>query len=154
MDIILSLDPWILWLIGGVALLILEILTSSFLVACFGIGALGAALPAVLDADWGLQLATFAVISLLALLLVRPIVLRSYGATKPIATGIEALVGKRVRLMSDIPHGAAFGEITIDGDVWRARVEQGIALPAGTLVEVVGFDSLVLSIRPIEEAQH
>ncbi|MDO4691286.1 MAG: NfeD family protein [Porphyromonadaceae bacterium] len=139
---------WQLWLIVGIGLLILEIVTAGFLLACFGIGALGAAIVAILDLGLAWQLAAFSIISLLSLFLLRPVMMRRLERGS-IPTGVDALVGRQVRLKSPISDTADYGEISIDGDVWRARVEGGISLAQGTWVEVVSVDGLILTIRPI-----
>lgn len=142
------LSSWQLWLIVGVGLLILEIVTVGFLLACFGIGALGATIVAILGLGLAWQLGAFSTISLLSLFLLRPVMMRRLEQ-RSVPTGIDALIGRQIRLKSPISATADYGEISIDGDVWRARTEAGTSLAEGTLVEVVGIDGLVLIVRSI-----
>lgn len=148
MDNMFGLNAWELWLIIAVALSIIEIITPGFVMICFGLGALGAMVPAALSLGWGWQLATFSIVSLLTLWLLRPFLSR-IGKSKDIPTGVDALIGRQVRLRTDILAGTDFTEISIDGDVWRARVEDDAEVKSGTLVEIVGKDSLLLFIRPV-----
>lgn len=150
MNNVFGIDAWQLWLFASVGLFILELLTPGFLLACFGIGALGAILPAAIGLGWGWQLGAFALCSILSLWLIRPHVLRLAGGGEGVPTGIDALVGRRIQVRTAIPRGAEYGEVAIDGDVWRARVEHGKGIEAGGSAEVIGYDGIILELRPTE----
>lgn len=147
MDTLDLLSPWQLWLIAATTLLILEIITPGFLLACFGLGALGAMLAAVIGLGVAWQLGVFSLISLLSLFLLRPVLMRRLERhTTP--TGVAALIGRRMRLREPIEANAEYTELSIDGDVWRARVEHGTALQAGDQIEIVAIDGIILVVRP------
>src|SRR3954452_18685588 len=67
---------WLVWLAVGGALLVVEGSTLAFVAAYFGIGALAASLAAGLGAPLWFQVAEFAAVSAVLLLLTRPLVLR------------------------------------------------------------------------------
>lgn len=146
MDFALSLGSWQLWLIAATALLILEIVTPGFVLACFGLGCIGAMLASLIGLGMAWQLAAFSLISLLSLLLLRPILMRRLES-RSIQTGAHALLGRRVRLRTNIAEGAEYGELSVDGDVWRAKVATGEAISSGTMVEIVGIEGIILTIR-------
>ena len=92
----MQLEPWHAWIIAGVVLLIVEVVTPGFVVACFGVGCLVAGLVSPLGVGLGSEIAVFCVASLAMLLGIRPIVARHLtpkgGGLK---TNVDALVGKR-----------------------------------------------------------
>ncbi len=139
---------WFWWVVAALVLIILEIFTSGFAVACFSVGCLAAALSAAIAPDtiW-LQVLLFAVFSVLAVIFVRPLVLKYMDkGEKP--SGVDALVGSKARVTEDIPAGDK-GRVRIFGDDWQALGADGTAIPAGTMVEVVSRDGNVLTVKTL-----
>ena len=60
------------WLIAGILLFVFEIFTPGFFLACFGMGAFAAIIPAALGLSIVWQTVFFIVASLLSLFLLRP----------------------------------------------------------------------------------
>lgn len=117
------MPDWAVWFIAAALLLAGEIAITAFILGPIGLAAFGAGLCAALDASVEVQFAAFAVLSVLSLLLIRPIAKRHLqpppleqrtGATAMI--GLDALVLHRV----DRDHG----QVKIEGDVWSARSTQ------------------------------
>ena len=97
-------SPIYFWLIAGLLLLLVELLTPGFVVACFGIGALLAILPAALGASVTWQVITFCIGSLLALLLLRPMVRRlnrNKETARTVAPDMVISRGEMVRIVSN-----------------------------------------------------
>jgi membrane protein implicated in regulation of membrane protease activity len=128
----------VLWILAACAFGVGELLTTSFFLAPFAVGALVAALVAAIGAPTGLAWGTFFVVSLLMLWVVRPIA-RSHRRMPPqIRTGTAALVGKRAIVLERIANQEAVGCVRIDGEVWTARAyDEDRVIEAGTPVEVV-----------------
>lgn len=141
-------STWYLWLIAAVVLFIVEIVSSGFVVACFGMGALGATLIALLGLGASWQVGAFAVVSLLSFLVVRPIVERRMRLPA-VATGVDALIGRRIRLREAVHVGSEYLELQVDGDVWRAKLIEPQGLEVGQEVEIVRIDGIVLEVRPV-----
>jgi len=128
----------VLWILAACAFGVGELLTTSFFLAPFAVGALVAALVAAIGAPAGLAWGTFFVVSLLMLWVVRPIA-RSHRRMPPqIRTGTAALIGKRAIVLERIANHEAVGCVRIDGEVWTARAyDEDRVIEAGTPVEVV-----------------
>lgn len=128
----------VLWILAACAFGVGELLTTSFFLAPFAVGALVAALVAAIGAGAGLAWGAFFVVSLLMLWVVRPIA-RSHRRMPPqIRTGTAALVGKRAIVLERIANQEAVGCVRIDGEVWTARAyDEDRVIEAGTPVEVV-----------------
>ena len=125
-----------------------EMLTSSFFLAPFALGAAFAA-GVVAGGAGGLPAwIVFVVASLLTLGVVRPIA-RSHLRTPPqIRTGAAALVGKQAIVLERIANSEGVGCVKIDGEVWTARsLNEDEVIEKGTRVEVVeirGATALVM----------
>ena len=115
------MEGWVWWLIAAGVFGIGEMLTTSFFLAPF---ALGAGLAAVADLAGAPEVASwivFVAVSLLTLLVVRPIA-RSHMKVPPqIRTGAAALIGKQAIVLERIANDEGVGCVKIDGEVWTAR---------------------------------
>jgi membrane protein implicated in regulation of membrane protease activity len=87
---------WILWIVLGVALIIAEIFTFGFVLFCFGVGALAAALVGGLGFGYGLQFLAFAVISIVLTVMSRTIFARYFlpDDENSLKMGMDALPGQ------------------------------------------------------------
>jgi membrane protein implicated in regulation of membrane protease activity len=132
------MSGWVLWLIAACVFGIGEMLTTSFFLAPF---ALGAALAAIVDVAGASELAAwivFVLASVLTLGIVRPIA-RSHMKVPPhIRTGSAALVGQQAIVLERIANDEGVGCVKIDGEVWTARAyDDDHVIVAGTRVQVV-----------------
>jgi membrane protein implicated in regulation of membrane protease activity len=139
---------WVLWVIAACAFGVGEMLTTSFFLAPFAVGAAVAAVVDALGAGGLGSWIVFVAVSLLTLLVVRPIA-RSHLQTPPrIRTGAAALVGKQAIVLERIANDEGVGCVKIDGEVWTARaLDDDQVIERGTRVQVVeirGATALVM----------
>lgn len=141
---------WHIWVIIALVFFIIEFFTSGFAVACFSIGALAAAIGSACHCSLIWQIVLFAVFSFLAFVFVRPLVLKYFfkknGDKK---TNVNALIGKRGKVSSDINPEKGYGRVAIDGDDWKAVSVDGGYIKEGTVVEVVSIDSIIITVKSI-----
>lgn len=136
------------WLIVALSLFIAELLTPGFVLACFGVGALLGGLGAVVGLNIYLQVLFFAVGSIAALFLLRPLFGKISRKDKSARTGVEALLGREARVVKEIRGKIEQGRIAIDGDEWPARAERDEDyFPAGSIVKVTANDSIVMIVQ-------
>ena len=136
-----------LWLAAALILFALEVITPGFILACFGVGALLAIIPAIFGGSWLIQAIFFGVGSLLALWLLKPLMARWFAARNT-KTGMDALIGRKAFVSEAIKVGD--GGVRIAGDSWRAISSVAHDLPAGSEVRITGYTSLVLQVEPIQ----
>lgn len=112
-------DIWLTWVTLGVLVGLIELLSGDLIFLMFGIAAFAAAGVAAFGGDPVLQLATFGVVSVALLSLVRPrIVARIHdGPTLP--SGREALVGTLAIVEEQVTRHA--GRVRIGDEFWSAR---------------------------------
>jgi len=142
------MEPWTVWLIIAVVLLIVEVLTQMMWALCLGIGAIAAMLCSLfgVPGPWpvaclfGTALGTYAA--------VLPYIKRRHARTsaRQARTGMDALVGRRAIITEAVSPGKT-GRARIDGDNWQVCApDLGHDIPAGTEVVVTGYDSIILSV--------
>jgi membrane protein implicated in regulation of membrane protease activity len=132
-------DEWfvILWLIAGVALVVAELFTTTFVLLMFAGGALAAAGAAALGAGPALQGVVFAVVSALALAGVRPALRRHVQrGDEDAPMGLAAIEGANGLVLEEID--ADHGLVKIEGELWRARPYDATqVIPIGEQVRVI-----------------
>ena len=97
------MEPWQIWIIVALGFFILEIFTPGFAVACLSIGAIGSAIGSAFGCELKFQILIFAIFTLLAFVLVRPVVLKLfYNKSKEVATNVDALIGRQAVVTEEI----------------------------------------------------
>lgn len=146
METILS-SAWILWFLVAIALFIFELMTAGFLLACFGVGALGGAIAAGVGLETAWQLAAFSIVSIGAIVFLRPSLVRLFNRSKGDNTplGIKGLIGRKTYVKRLLEGG--YAEVAIDGDVWRIRHEDDKALSEGEHVIITGNEGIILCVK-------
>ena len=140
---------WLIWIIISIVCLILELSSGDFFILCFAIGAAVAAVIAGCGASLTWQIVTFAVVSALSLLLVRPALLRKlHKPQRERLSNAEAMIGQEGRVSENIEAGG-YGRVAIDGDDWKARSADGSAIDKDVRVRVVKMDSIILTVEPV-----
>jgi inner membrane protein len=136
--------PWYVWILGGLALLALELLTpGGFFIIFFGIGALivgllsGLGLLAAGWAEWLL----FSAVSIVSLLLFRKPLLDWMKRREPQRGAVDSLVGEMAVLTEDLPAGGV-GKAELRGTSWNVRAHE--ALRRGQRARVERVDGLTL----------
>lgn len=136
------------WLIAAIVLVIIEILTSGFGVICFAIGAACSALVSVLGGSLTWQVVAFVIVSLLAFIFLRPVVMRFLDKkSKEVKTNAEAIIGRKGVVSECIDSERHSGRVAIDGDDWKAVSEDGSVIEKGVSVEIVKLDSIIVTVR-------
>jgi membrane protein implicated in regulation of membrane protease activity len=130
----------LIWLIAALGLAGAEALTGDMFMLMLGGGALAAA-----GSSWLLGLpiwtdgAVFLVVSVLLLVLVRPVLRRRLTPAKGLPTGVKALEGKSALVLDRV--ACDEGQVKLDGQVWTARpMNEGDVFEPGERVTVMHID--------------
>ncbi|MFI0398511.1 MAG: NfeD family protein [Thiolinea sp.] len=136
------------WLIFGAVLFTLEMFIPGAVFLWFGFGAAITGLVFWLFPDLGLawQLLIFGTTSLLSLYAWRKSrFFRNPPSTEPeLNNRLLSQIGKHYVLNEPIVQGS--GSVRIGDSAWRVR---GADLPAGTRVEVVGVEGIILLVEAV-----
>ena len=143
------MEPWHIWIIVALIFFIMEIFTPSFAVACLSIGAIGGAIASACGLGLKFQILVFAIATLLAFVLVRPVVLKLFhNKSKEVLTNVDALVGK-LAIVSEEIKPVVGGRVKADGDAWKAVTADGSPVEAGKAVRILKVDSVILTVETI-----
>ena len=127
----------ILWLAAAVALSVVELTTMGLTTIWFAIGAVAALICALCGAPIWLQVAVFIVVSVVVLVLVRPIAAAHFN-NRLKKTNIDAYVGRKLIAKTDIDNLRGTGKVDMDGSTWLAASNvDNIVIKAGEEVKVV-----------------
>ena len=140
---------WWLWLLVGLALLALEMLTPGGIVALFfGVAAIVIGVLARLGLagpPW-MQLALFSVLSIISLLVFRKPILDWLRRREIQRPAVDSLVGETAIVLESIP-ARGVGKAELRGSSWSARGVDDAAVPAGARCRVHRVDGLMLWIK-------
>ncbi|MCC2113186.1 MAG: NfeD family protein [Hyphomicrobiales bacterium] len=144
-EIVNFLGPWNWWILGLI-LLALEIAVPGFVLIWFGIAALiVGAVALMVDWPWQAELALFAVISLIAVVLGRRYFLRPEKEAGDLSLNERARRHIGRQLVLDTPIEQGNGRVRIGDTMWRIT---GPDMPSGTKIEVTGAEGSVLVVAP------
>ncbi len=123
----------LIWAIAGVLLVVAEVLSGELVLVMLGV-------------PLGPDVAVFAVLAALLVLLVRPQVNRRLRVHDPVNTGTRALLGTEGEVVEPIT--ADRGTVRLRGSVWSARALHDDELAAGTAVVVVEISGATAVVTP------
>ena len=136
---------WWMWVLAGIGLLVVEMVTPGGLFALFfGIGALATAIAAAVGAPVIVQWLLFTAVSLVLLATLRRTLQERLRQQPGVA--VDSIVGEEVVLLGEIPAGGE-GKAELRGVPWTARAASGIPLRAGQRCRVERIDGLTLWVR-------
>lgn len=136
----------IIWLIIVAVMIVIEIITLGLTTIWFGIGAIGAAIVAWLGYGVWVQIIVFAVLSVVAMAIVRPFAVRYLNKDKE-KTNVDDVIGKTAVVTKEINNELATGEVQLNGMSWTARSEDGRIIPEKERVEVVSVQGVKLIVK-------
>jgi membrane protein implicated in regulation of membrane protease activity len=127
---------WV-WLIAGALFAAGEMLSpGSFFLAPFAVGALVAATLAFAGVSVAVEWVVFLVVSIVTLLLMRPLARRLDREALDHGVGARRLVGTRATVLQAIPGDAELGLVRVDREEWRAQSTDGSPIAEGATVRV------------------
>jgi membrane protein implicated in regulation of membrane protease activity len=141
------MHPALMWMIAGLALLIVELMAGSFFLMWIGAGALLTALLAVFVRVAWVQWLFFALASLVLLLATRPLARKLHGGVT-LPSNVDSLKGMEGQVLEEINFRLNTGRVRVRSDEWRARSAEVIA--PGTHVVIDGIEGTTLQVRPAD----
>ena len=143
----ISGNTYIFWLVAMIVLLIVEGMVPGLVSIWFALGALAAMISSFFHAPFWLQLVWFAVVSLAALCITRPLV-KKYVNAKIQPTNADALIGKECIVTECIDNIAGEGAVKISGQVWTARsADDSVKIEQGQIVRVKEIQGVKLIVE-------
>ena len=139
----------IAWVIVAVLSGLGEVLTGSFVLLPFALGAIVAALLAGFGASLPWVLSSFLAVSVLSLFWLRRFAARTEAASPAIQAGAHRFVNAVGAVTADIAAPDA-GRVRVDGQSWRALAAGNEPIVAGTQIRVIAVKGTALLVEPID----
>jgi membrane protein implicated in regulation of membrane protease activity len=144
---------WTLWLLAAIVLIVVEIFTAGFLTGFLAIGALAAMVLSLFTSSTGLQIICFSLVSLVAVLVGRPVLQKYFNVNKEVKlSNVDAMIGKTGIVTKEI-NAFETGLVKISGDTWTAISSDDTPVPADTRIVVKGIDGVKLSVGIFKESE-
>ena len=137
---------WQFLAVCGIGFIILEIFTPSMFFLNFALSSFITAGLSLWIKDLGYLTVIFFVLSFVSFIFLRPIIMKRYNKTKE--TGISSkYIGQIVKAEADID--ANSGVISIYGERWEARSENGTVISQGSEVKIIRNESIIMYVNQI-----
>jgi membrane protein implicated in regulation of membrane protease activity len=145
---IMTAIPYWVWLIAGLLLFITEMISATFFIAFFGIGALivGTLTALGLVHETGTQFLIFGLSSILLLVLFRKTIKEKFFPARSAFN--DNFAGDTATAETEITN--LDGSLMYKGALWAAYRADGknTPIPAGLVVDIIGTDGIKLKVKP------
>jgi membrane protein implicated in regulation of membrane protease activity len=141
-----TLEPGWLWMIGGILLLIAEVIAPGFFLVFIGVAALATgAFTLLFDMPLPFQLILFTIYALVAVMIGRKVYSnQAVDSTDPLLNDRAArLLGKSVTVIESVDEHS--GRVRVGDSEWSARGGPG---RPGERVRITGVDGNCLLVEP------
>lgn len=139
------------WLLLFILLLIIEVATLGLTTIWFAAGSLFAFLANILGAGLWVQIGLFLAVSILLLVLTRPMALKYFNNNRQ-STNAESVIGRQGVVLETIDTLNGKGLVAVDGENWSARTEAPVGLiPKHTIISVEGIQGVKLIVKEKED---
>ncbi|MDF3032098.1 MAG: rane protein [Moraxellaceae bacterium] len=142
-------NPALMWLVLGITLIVVEMLSGTFFFLFIGVGALLVALltwsMGISVVAQGLWFGASAVVAVMAWYRLRPNPddrIEQLAGAKDLNNRLARFIGREAELEDDMENGE--GRIRLDDSYWTVRGED---LPAGTRVRVTAVEGMTLRVQ-------
>ena len=137
------------WFVLLVVFIMVEASTVTMVSIWFVTGALFAMIVSFF-CDWiWLQVTVFLAVSIVMLILLRPIV-RKYIHPKKERTNVDQVIGTACRVVTDIDNVESVGQVKIGGIEWSARSTDGAPIEKDTLVKVDRVEGVKVFVTAVK----
>ena len=134
------------WIAATIAFIIVEAATTQLVTIWFAAGSAAATIAALLKADTLVQLIVFVAVSLIALVITRPIV-KKLTNQKFSPTNADRFIGEKAVVTQKIDNIAETGLVKLQGTVWTARTADGSVIDEGETITVKAIEGVKLIVE-------
>ncbi len=135
----------IIWLVAAIIFLIIEALSVQLISIWLAGGAIVAMVLALFNVNFWIQVLVFAIVSLLLIILTRPLVKRILSKNVE-ATNADRSIGKEAAVTSEINNVLGKGQVNLAGQIWSARSSDDSVINEGETVIVEKIDGVKLIV--------
>ena len=141
---------WQIWLVIAGVCLVIEIMTTGFLVFWLAIGALISMIVSLFTDSILIQTAVFVISSAILIFATKPFV-KKFAKTKNVKTNAFSIIGQNGIVTKEIDSINSKGQVKIDGETWSAVGKNDMDIPKGTEVEVLEIKGVKAVVTPVKK---
>lgn len=138
-----------IWIGFAVLMAVCEAFTSQLVSIWFVLGSVCAAITSIFTDSIPIQSAVFLVVSLIALVVTRPLVNKFKKRKGKTSTNADRLIGKIGIVISDIEDVQKVGQVKIEGEIWTAK-SQSAPITKDCKIRVLAIEGVKLIVEPAE----
>lgn len=138
------------WIAISIGALLIELLTPSALISIwFAVGGVIGAVASLVHLPVEVQIACFAIVSIVSMLIVRPIASR-YLRGNTIATNADRFLGENAEVIQMIKKNE-WGQVKVNNTIWHAVSIDGEEIEEHAMVKVLAIEGAKLLVRRIDK---
>ena len=148
---VVQISMTVVWLAAMIALLVVEAAAPGLVSIWFALGALAAMISSLMDAPLWLQFVWFFLISIVSLVLTRPLA-KKYVNGRAVATNADMAIGQDCIVTETIDNVRGTGAVSVGGKVWTARMaEPDGRAEKGAVLRAVRIEGVKLIVEEKRE---
>lgn len=148
-DSLPSASVLILWAALILFFMIAEALTVALVSIWFILGGVAAFVAALCGVSFALQIVVFTIVSAIAFLFCRPIMVRTL-CRRETATNVDSVVGMEGLVVEEIDNLRSVGRVKANGLTWSAKSVSGEKIPAEQKVVVREVQGVTLLVDKVD----
>lgn len=129
--------------------MIIEILTTGFLIFWLSVGALLTMIVSLFTDNIFIQTSIFVVSSVILIFATKPFVKKFAKNDNQFKTNMYSIIGKVGIVTKEINSIEGSGQIKVEGEIWSAICKNETIIPKGTKVEVLEIQGVKAIVNPI-----
>ena len=139
------MSPWV-WIFLGIVLGIIEMTSTTFVILWIAVAALLTGITGFVMHNFVEQVIIFAILSIILLIVTRPLAKRYKKRGSKYSSNVEQLVGEKGIVISKVAAGKT-GMVRVGSDMWSARGEDAAeSMEVGEWVQVKAVHSSILIV--------
>lgn len=142
-----SVFMYIIWIVVMALSIIIEANSAALTAIWFMPAALVSLILALCNVSWQIQVLTFAILSLIFVLIGTTVIRKRFGKKKLIPTNADRILGTEGLVTEVINNNVPTGEVKADGKRWSARSEDGSVIEEGELVTILRIEGVKLIVQ-------
>ncbi len=137
---------WQLLAICGICFIILEIFTPSMFFLNFALASFITAFISLFIENPSVLVVIFFILSFVSFIFLRPVIIKKFSKAQE--TGINSkYIGKVAKAETEIKENS--GVISIYGERWEARSENGSVISQGSEVKIIRNESIIMYVEAV-----
>ena len=140
----------IVWIGFAIFMLLCEGFTTQLVSIWFVLGSVCAAITTIFTSDITIQSAVFLVVSLVSLIVTRPLVKRFKKRNKTTGTNAERHIGQVGFMLTDLTDIDETAQAKVGAETWTVKSDKA-PLSKGTKIKVLAIEGVKLIVEPVSE---